>query len=101
MIQILRRDKLLKVLAGYPVPRINLQKVEQELIDAKVTDWRILSRVPTFLSIATQPFLARLHKDADILFYCPGDHIAKAGETASSMIVILAGTCRGEQPLTL
>merc|ERR1719247_2563410 len=101
MIMVLRREKLVSLLAGHPVPRMRLQDVEQELLHGKEADWRILARVPTFLSIATKPFLSRLHKDADILFYCPGDHIAKAEEEGASLIVILAGTCRCEQPLTL
>jgi len=53
------------------------------------------------LSIANKPFLSRLHKDADILFYCAGDTIAKTGDPSASMIVVLAGTCRSEQPQTL
>jgi len=101
MIQVLKREKLLSVLAGHPVPKLRLREVEAELGDANHVDWRILSRVPTFLSIATKPFLSRLHKDADILFFCPGDHIAKANDPAASLIVVLAGTCRCEQPLTL
>lgn len=101
MIMVLRRQKITALLEGHPVPRMKLQDVEQELKHGKEADWRILARVPTFLSIATQPFLSRLHKDADILFFCPGQHIAKAGQAAASLIVILAGTCRCEQPLTL
>lgn len=101
MIRILKRDRLVTALSGHPVPKLRLRGVEQELADAQNADWRILSRVPTFLSIATKPFLTRLHKDADILFFCPGDHISKAFAPAASLIVILAGTCRCEQPLTL
>jgi CRP-like cAMP-binding protein len=100
-IMVLRRDKMVEVLSKHPVPKLRIKQVEQELGDAKDADWRVLARVPTFLSIATKPFLSRLHKDADILFFCPGDHIAKAEEAAASLIVILAGTCRCEQPMTL
>jgi CRP-like cAMP-binding protein len=101
MIQVMKRSKMVEVLAGHPVPKLKLRAVEAELIDAKVADWRILARVPTFLSIATKPFLSRLQKDADILFFCPGDHIARSNDEAASLIVVLAGTCRCEQPLTL
>eukprot|EP00928_Gymnodinium_smaydae_P013673 TRINITY_DN14974_c0_g1_i1.p1 TRINITY_DN14974_c0_g1~~TRINITY_DN14974_c0_g1_i1.p1 ORF type:complete len:1193 (+),score=262.83 TRINITY_DN14974_c0_g1_i1:321-3581(+) len=101
MIQILQRDRLLQVLAGHPVPRQKLQEVEEELKAAKNVDWRVLKNIPVFRNVNYSPFLARVFKDADILMYSPGDHIAVAGKPGSSLIVILAGVCRSEQSQTL
>lgn len=101
MIQILQRSKLLQVLAGHPVPKLKMREIELDLGPAKEADWHLLQHIPTFRSIDYKPFLARLFKDADILMYSPGDKIAVQGRPGSSLIVILAGTCRSEQPQTL
>jgi len=101
MIQILRRDRLVDTLAGHPVPKIRLREIEQELIASKEADWHILQNIPAFGSTLHRKFLMRVHKDADIRLFCPGDHLAKAKYPAASMIVVLAGTLRSEQPQTL
>merc|ERR1712194_618338 len=101
MVQILRRDKVIDLFAGHPVPKLRLREVEMGLADAKGSDWRLLQNIPTFKSIGSKHFLARLYKDADITFYSPTSHIAQLNGPGSSLVVILAGTCRGEHPLTL
>jgi len=101
MIQVLTRAKVVEVLAGHPVPKARLRDVEEQLRDAKQADWRLLQYIPAFGSATGKHFLSRVHKDADIRLYCPGDHLAEAGEKAASMIVVLAGTLRSEQPQTL
>lgn len=101
MIYVLRRSKLVEVLAGHPAPKQRLREVEEELRDAKLADWKLFRQIPAFAGCAYKPFLARLFKDADICLFCPGDFLAEVDKTASSMIVILAGEVRCEQPQTL
>lgn len=101
MIRVLKRSKLLEVLAGHPVPKGRLKDVENALRDAKKADWHILQNIPAYGSATTRPFLARIYKDADIRLYCPGDFLAEAGAAADSMIVVLAGELRGEHAQTL
>lgn len=101
LVYILRRDRMVSQLAGHPAPKQRLREVEVFLLPAREADWKILKAVPTFRSIDNPKFMMRLWKDADILYFCPGDHIAVAGDPGSSLVMILAGTLRGELPLTL
>lgn len=101
MIQVLRRTKLMDMLDGHPLPKTRLRALEQSLEEGKEADWRILKNIPAFCSCAYQPFLARLHKDADIRLFCVGDMVAFAGDDSAAMMVVLAGTVRCEQPQTL
>lgn len=101
MIQVMKREKLLDMLDGHPLPKARLRALEQSLQEGKEADWRILKNIPAFGSCAFQPFLARLHKDADIRLFCAGDMVAFAGDDSAAMMVVLAGTVRCEQPQTL
>eukprot|EP00927_Polykrikos_kofoidii_P036109 TRINITY_DN30521_c0_g1_i1.p1 TRINITY_DN30521_c0_g1~~TRINITY_DN30521_c0_g1_i1.p1 ORF type:complete len:1153 (-),score=195.98 TRINITY_DN30521_c0_g1_i1:570-4028(-) len=101
MVQILRRDRLQSVLSQHPGPYYTLRATEENLNAAKVVDWRILQKIPTFKNSNHVPFLARLFKDADILMYSPGDYIAVGGQPGSSLVIIIAGSCRCEHPETL
>jgi CRP-like cAMP-binding protein len=101
MIQVLRRDSLVKVLAGHPVPKGNMRDIQETLRDAKSVDWRIIQPIPAFGNAAGKPFLQRILKDADVRLFCPGDFLAKLGEVGGSMYVVIAGECRSEQPQTL
>ncbi|CAK9060796.1 Uncharacterized protein SCF082_LOCUS31955, partial [Durusdinium trenchii] len=96
----------------HPLPKARLRALEQSLQEGKEetlrneaqtvgADWRILRNIPAFGSCAFQPFLARLHKDADIRLFCAGDMVAFAGDDSAAMMVVLAGTVRCEQPQTL
>ncbi|CAJ1371824.1 unnamed protein product [Effrenium voratum] len=101
MIQVMTRQKLLDMLDGHPLPKARLRALEQSLQEGKEADWRILKNIPAFGSCAYQPFLTRLHKDADIRLFCAGDMVAFAGDDSAAMMVVLAGKVRCEQPQTL
>jgi CRP-like cAMP-binding protein len=101
MIQILRKDSIVEVLSGHPGPKYRLLAVKETLEEAKGADWRILQQIPAFGNAAGKPFLSRVLKDADVRLFCPGDFLATAGELGGSMYMVLAGTCRSEQPQTL
>eukprot|EP00747_Dinoflagellata_sp_TGD_P121392 gnl/TRDRNA2_/TRDRNA2_173420_c0_seq1.p1 gnl/TRDRNA2_/TRDRNA2_173420_c0~~gnl/TRDRNA2_/TRDRNA2_173420_c0_seq1.p1 ORF type:complete len:1194 (+),score=226.87 gnl/TRDRNA2_/TRDRNA2_173420_c0_seq1:348-3584(+) len=101
LVQVLRREKLLEVTDGHPAAKYHLREIEAELAQVKDSSWECLRKVPAFMSIPDNVFLARIYQDSDILLFCPGDHIAEKGADASSLIVILAGSVRAEQPQTL
>lgn len=101
MIQFLSRERLRNSLLGHPVPKMKLRDLENEVRAAKNADYRILQSIPLFRTINNKPFLVRVFKDADVLLHSPGDHIAVAGAAGSSLIVVLAGHCRGEHAKTL
>mmetsp|Transcript_49448 Transcript_49448/g.110894 ORF Transcript_49448/g.110894 Transcript_49448/m.110894 type:complete len:791 (+) Transcript_49448:62-2434(+) len=102
MVMVLTRAKLLEILAGHPGPREAVREVEGELREAKQADWRLLQKIPALRSQAgNKAFLAQLYQDCDVTFHCPGDFIAMQGDAGDSLMVVLAGTCRIEQPQTL
>jgi len=102
MVMVLTRAKLLEILAGHPGPREAVREVEGELRESKQADWRLLQKIPAFRSQAgNKAFLAQLYQDCDVTFHCPGDFIAMQGDQGDSLMVVLAGMCRIEQPQTL
>lgn len=101
MVQVIKREQLDRILAGHPGPKGILKDIRTGLEEAQTVDWRMLQKIPSFSVCATKQFLQRIHKDADVVLYCPGDFLAEVGEEAASMFVIIAGTCRSEHPQTL
>jgi len=101
MVQVLRRSCLERILQGHPGPKGHLQEIRDDLVDASEADWRLLQRIPAFCTAASKAFLSRVHKDADVQLYCPGDFLAEEGEASASMMVVTAGVCRSEHPQTL
>ncbi|CAK0828923.1 unnamed protein product [Prorocentrum cordatum] len=99
--QVLRRSCLERILQGHPGPKGHLQEIRDDLVDASEADWRLLQRIPAFCTAASKAFLSRVHKDADVQLYCPGDFLAEEGEASASMMVVTAGVCRSEHPQTL
>lgn len=101
MIQILRRERFVDLLLHHPVQKQRMQKMNTDLASAKRADWRMLQNIPLFRNVDHPVFLKRVFKDADILMYTAGDYIAISGEPGSSLVIIVAGACRGEQSQTL
>eukprot|EP00913_Durusdinium_trenchii_P000992 g915.t1 len=89
MIQVMKREKLIDMLDGHPLPKARLRALEQSLQEGKEETLRNEAQT-------VGPFLARLHKDADIRLFCAGDM-----DDSAAMMVVLAGTVRCEQPQTL
>jgi len=101
MVQVLRRSSLEHILQGHPGPKGHLREIKEDLIDAREADWRMLRQIPAFCTAASRAFLSRVHKDADVRLFCPGDFLAEEGEASASMMVVTAGVCRSEHPQTL